>query len=651
MKKIIKIICIAMSAVLCLSAASCKKEQEQSQSGTQGRPIVSTAENHQLSLSQSETWFIENNSSQYVIALPGDASISENFAAEELNYFLNMAAGVTLPVQTDPQVTEGSKFISLGKNSVSEHYEVAEPDIDDDGFILKTCDDSLIILDNGGYFSRGVLFGVYEFLSHLLHFDTFSADEIYIDRVNSVKMLDIDALEIPDLGGRSVYSDLQTGVSLGNRMRKYSSQRKEEDSLMMYYFTVPDRAWHNSFEVLDPEKYSEDHPLIYSSDFSQLCYTAHDDDEEYKFMLDTSVKYFTDYIASRPALSEFHFTFTQSDTTTLCSCKTCTDMNEKYGAFSATIVLFMNDLAEGIQGYLDENSLNVDFSICFFAYHQSQAAPVKTDENGNLYPEMMLSEHVFPLIAIIEANGFAGLDESANGTAMTDIDNWAKLSEEIGIWKYSANFRNLIMPYNWTNNFVIDRQKLAQYDVCFFFDEDASMSDMNMTNFYTLKDYLSSKIEWNTGYDAEELTDKFFNNYFKQAAEPMRELYDAMRTYLTKLYYETGYYGFYNAEGATLERFPKGIINYWMSLINSAYSAIEPVKNTDSELYTRLYNRITLESLSIRYLDLQLYDYTYNTTQLQELRQDYIDDTRTVTLLHFSENYRISYLIQEWGVQ
>lgn len=131
----------------------------------------------------------------------------------------------------------------------------------------------------------------------------------------------------------------------------------------------------------------------------------------------------------------------------------------------------------------------------------------------------------------------------------------------------------------------------------------------------------------------------------------MRELYDAMRTYLTKLYYETGYYGFYNAEGATLERFPKGIINYWMSLINSAYSAIEPVKNTDSELYTRLYNRITLESFSIRYLDLQLYDYTYNNTQLQELRQEYIDDTRTVNLLHFSENYRISYLIREWGVQ
>ena len=71
-------------------------------------------------------------------------------------------------------------------------------------------------------------------------------------------------------------------------------------------------------------------------------------------------------------------------------------------------MLFLNDLAEGIQGYLDENSLNVDFSICFFAYHQSQAAPVKTDENGNVAEEKVGGLNCYQMVGIYYFNSIDG---------------------------------------------------------------------------------------------------------------------------------------------------------------------------------------------------------------------------------------------------
>ena len=89
----------------------------------------------------------------------------------------------------------------------------------------------------------------------------------------------------------------------------------------------------------------------------------------------------------------------------------------------------------------------------------------------------------------------------------------------------------------------------------------------------------------------------------------------------------------------------------YMDLIEEAYEDIEPLRETNPERYTVLYNRILLESMQFRYLMLSIYYTEYTEAALMEARREFRYDFERLGLVTYRENGNINELWSDWGIQ
>ena len=100
-------------------------------------------------------------------------------------------------------------------------------EVKNDGFIIQTVGDSIFIV--GGE-DKGVLYGIYELLHHLIDFECFGVDN-YTIRKNAanVPLLDFDIKEVPDYTIRTAgYGSLDGSNDTKNRLRLQIANKKED---------------------------------------------------------------------------------------------------------------------------------------------------------------------------------------------------------------------------------------------------------------------------------------------------------------------------------------------------------------------------------------------------------------------------------------
>ena len=86
-------------------------------------------ENHKISMPERSEKVVENGTSSYKILVPENTSASSEIgiAANELQFFMREATGVTLPVVEDDEYTAGGQYISIGNTSAKAENN-ARPD-------------------------------------------------------------------------------------------------------------------------------------------------------------------------------------------------------------------------------------------------------------------------------------------------------------------------------------------------------------------------------------------------------------------------------------------------------------------------------------------------------------------------------------------
>lgn len=88
----------------------------------------------------------------------------------------------------------------------------------------------------------------------------------------------------------------------------------------------------------------------------------------------------------------------------------------------------------------------------------------------------------------------------------------------------------------------------------------------------------------------------------------------------------------------------------YLDMIDKAYKDIEPIRETNPERYSTLYDRILLESIQFRYLILSIYPTEYTEDVLIEKRKEFKYDFERLRLTSFGENRDINDLWSEWGI-
>lgn len=658
MKKILSLIMICAIAFMCVS---CKNSSAGGGSGDD-KPTNVVEDNldekvtgtlHKVNVTERNKQFIAGGRTDYKIVI-ADSSAEAQKAANFMVKHLKAASGADLPVidykNSDTAVySADAKYIYIGKNAAFEAAGLTMPqdDLGQSGYYIKTEGNSVFIATKAIY---GYQMGAIAFLRETIGYDMYSESMVSYDR-SPATLPEMDIIERPDFDYRHWSNPISSDALYGMGFSTHNA-----------IISVEGNEVHNSFKWLPVEEYISENPLWYADNTSQLCYTAHGDAEAYEAMQNEIIRKMKIYAEANPTINTI--SLSQEDENNYCKCDTCAAELEKYGTMSATTIKFLNDLSDKMDAYFkeqaEENGTEQrEFYIIQFAYQWTLDAPVKQDANGNWVvadETVRCGKHVGIEIAPLDAKFTRDFDHADNAYFKEAIDKWSAVTDNIYFWWYETNFHNYMFPYNCWDNMVNQYRYCVQKSTRYMFNE-GQLGQSGGTGFTKLKDYIDSKALFDVNINTSEVIDKFFEGYFKDAAEPMREYFDELQTYLT--YLQDTYPNILTGSiYETISKTEDGELLFWsrntmvgyMEYIDKAYAAIEKYKTTDVTLYNALYDNITIESLFPRYVLCRYYDGTYSSEDISEMRKAFKNDCVRFGNLYEREHEFMTGLYASWGV-
>lgn len=613
---------------------------------------------HQETVVSTDNDLLKDGVSEYKIVKPANASAKETIAAEELTDLFRLSTGFTLLVVTDDTVnyTTESKYIFVGRTLFLERFGINADytELGEQGFLIKNVDKSIVITGalNNCY---GTIYGVYEFLSKQIGFECYFNDEIYVRPSANLKLVDFKTfIDKPDIPLVASQTSLQGSDMLYRLRNRFISINDDVFSAVAIY--------HNSFVYLNPSTYYEEHPKWYSDDKTQICYYAHNDKAEYEEMVNTLFGVFKKLVLENENVK--HLAFMIQDTTTWCGCDVCSAMatNETissvkpgaysgvssdellfqvdkagYGANSAGCIMLLNRVSEKFAADKDVKDRELDF--WFFAYNRTYGAPVTKNEKGELVPtspDVICRDNVYPLVCTFDKLRSRTITDTKNAAIKETVDAWGVLAKKMAFWTYTENYNDWLAP---RDNITMMQEDYRYYKSKnpVFYKEEAQSKNVNAPGFGNLKIWLSYKLAWNVDADVNALIKEFFEHYFKDAADTMYEFYTSYILTLNRNRELYNYSQQDNSSAVKEEYYSYGVVNHWLKLLDKAYQDISYLKSEDSELYEKLFNRICIEGITVKYTKLVLYKNNMSNVEFEQLKKETIADAKRVNMTFFND--------------
>ncbi|PWM02734.1 MAG: hypothetical protein DBY05_01550 [Clostridiales bacterium] len=596
------------------------------------------------------SYLLKEGVTEYSVLLPAAADSNTLMAETELNALFEEATGTEFPVVTDTGDVPGGKYISIGSTSLLEEVGLhADRELlGGYGFHIATIGENLFLYGATGYANA---YAVYELLADILDFEFFYTDTYRLNaNVRDIKLKRYDVTEVPDIEYRAAnYGYMRENVETQMRMRV----TPYEDFFML----VDGKVAHNSLNILPPDKFTEHKDYWYEKDFKQLCYTAHGVKSEYEAMVEAASRKLLQVLQEYPDRNLV--TITTSDDGAVCECASCRESKLKYGADSAAVILFINDVRAHLDGLLalEENKqYNRDFDILFFAYSSYEEAPsTKNPETGRYEANngIQCADGVSVWMAPIKADFTHKMTASENLTTREQTDAWRAISDTIYLWYYSTNFKHYLTPYDTFDAMPDTYRYMKDMDAQMIFNQAQYDNSASATGFSMLKGYLNAKLAWNVNEDYAKLIDDYFETCYGDAAPVMSRLFNALRTHTTLMkernYGYDGVFSVYN-DYEKSEMWPKQLLLSWKDYIDQALFALEGIKNISPEIYEKQYRQVVTERIWMDYLLVQLYESTTSDSEVNALKTEFVGDYTLSGMNKYIESHDISELYKQWGI-
>lgn len=641
--KILKRITLALlCGAFTLSTASCGGE-DNDYTATDDK-VIHTVEGtlHKVNVTESNVPFVVNGQTQYKIyvdlsnsKISSSIMRSASFVSEQV---LN-ATGAEIEIVSDkPQgLTENDYAIVYGFGDLYAGFglEVPKDDIGSTGYYIQTKGNAVFIQANG---TDGYRMGGLAFLREALGYDMITEDCIVYAK-DGKTMPKMDIVERPDFDYRQIQNYTTSIEVYGTGMHTHSD------------IWIPVNGWdmHNTLYYIPVDKYAEEHPDWYRADRLQACYTAHGNQSEYRLLLQTVFEVIKTRMQECPTLENMSFTAMDGTGQDSCTCETCLEYKDLYGTPAATCIYFMNDLNALVQTYIAENEPGRVMNLTFFAYHDSEPAPVerekRTDENGNViwgdpitnedgeymplkryardengafikdgngeyiyetdengnYVYLECDEHVYPWLAPIYSKFTSSFYDEINKSYAQNVSLWYTVSDNVYVWIYGTNFKYYLYPYNTWSVVPETYRYMRECGVKYIWTQAQERNQS--TAFTDLKDYIDAKFQFDVNADYDEVINNYFNNYYLEASPYMKKLFDIIqaRSAYLEATVPTISGGIYDDIG-NAEYWPRLLIEEMLGIIDQAYASVEKYKATNPTLYNNLVKRIKKESIFPRYV-------------------------------------------------
>ena len=691
MKIIKKLLSFLICTSIVISCGACKEQDSGNIDAASDNVIHRVASTiHKVNVADSNLPFVENGQTQYKIyvdtsnsSLKNAITKSANFVAEQIASATGAMLEIIFDEPTD--LSPDTSAIVYGYRDLFTQQGLTMPTdkIALSGYHVKT-QGKLVFIEADG--SDGYRMGGIAFLRAVLGYDMISEDCIVFTK-DGRTMPTMDITERPDFDYRQIQNYYTSIEAYGMGMHTHTD------------LWIPVNGWdmHNSLYFIPVETYGEEHPDWYRADKAQPCYTAHGNQTEYRLMLETVFEVIKKRMQECPTIENISFTAMDGTGQDSCTCENCLLYKDLYGTPAATCIYFMNDLNELVQGYINENEPNRILNLIFFAYHDSEPAPVERvkhtdaagnviwgdpipdgsgyytplkryaqDENGQFikdgngnyvyevdedgdYVYLQCDEHVYPWLAPIYSKYTYSFYHEKNRTYAQNLRAWYSVSENVYVWVYGTNFKYYLYPYNTWSVVPETYRYLKESGVKYVWNQAQERNQS--TAFTDLKDYIDSKFLFDVNADYGNVINDYFNNYFLEASAPMRRLFEleqAQSAYLEQTV-PTISGGIYDEIGDA-KYWPRLLVEEMLKLIDEAYAAVATYKNTNPKLYKNLVNRIKKESIFPRYVQCMYYgDYYAN---IRTLRAQFRDDWNELgfSIYRESDGDMQSVFTNSWGL-
>ena len=557
---------------------------------------------------------LQSGVSPYSIVKSADATVRENEAASELQYFFKLATGYELPIITDSGLTHDTvkAYISLGDTTLYQSANITASGLKEDGSWIKTVDNTIYIVGGGNNDGDGVLYGVYEFLQELFGLEIYSTDCYEYTTKTQIPLAAYDIISNPDIDMRS-----QTGLLLGdsdyaNRIRSTDYYWAELLPIVHAEDSSKADAGHNSLYYLPYTKYGTSNPNFYSNTSTfesnswgginaQLCYTGRGDQTTYDLMVQLCAERIqASLIQYKDTASYSAVMLGMEDNYYMCECSACQAVITQYGSISATVIIFLNDVAELVDAWMigDGAEYARDLQYMFYAYQQNLAVPTTMPTiTTKLAPLVAFSEmdhSATPTDTTVRETNVGNL---SNNQILGYLKSWGEWATANGTsawaWSYGNFYRDYFCFYDSYDFYAEIFGYLKEYGYTFSYVQQQSDQRGAQSAFMTLNNYVTSKLAWDSTLNMDTLISNYMNAMYADAAEEMIAIFENWQSLYASELKDLGL-GTENP-GKNLS---KSQVDNMFALFDKAYAAIEGYKTTDEELYAKLKARIDMEWLA-----------------------------------------------------
>ena len=656
-----KLLAVSLAALLVgsISFTSCKDKGDGGEGTKVETPIRTISETaphyyagglHRVNITDNGKKLVENGKTEYTIVF--DSSVQPVLAP--LSQYIYEASDVTLKSQEDDEMTwtESQKWIVVGSEKLFTQAGLTMPkeSLGSTGFYMISKGNSVFIMAEDVY---GIQNGIYTFLEYTIGYDAFSEDTVTYNRMETIALYDFDVTEKPDYEFLTPSNNVSTTGA--HQMRMSSTSDVMIPTNGTYY--------HNSLFYVPPETYLEDHPKWYNTDVehndqpAQLCYTAHGDKEEYGKMMSALMEKMKYYISQSGCEDSTTITITMQDNPFMCECDACMEVYNTYGTHAAAVIRFMNDVSVHLDEYLTQKAAadgteKREINLLFFAYKSTQNAPVK-EVNGKYEPideSVRCRDNVCVMLAPINAYYNHSFYDEKNAQHAKAVEKWAGCSSKLYLWLYNTNFEQYLYAYNSFDATVETYRYCKNHNAIYMYNQ-GQYNQTSPTGFSVLKEYLNAKALWNVNYSTADIYDKFFKGYFGEASVPMRRFFDEMQShlkYIDEVYSMELPGGIYDKVKDS-KYYSKVQLEKWLSYVDEAYEAIEPLKATNPEKYNLYAKHIKQESLYPRCVLIDLFSGYYTSAQLEDMKASFLADAEELKVSRYSEPVTLNaYVAANW---
>ncbi|MFA0743998.1 MAG: hypothetical protein LASZOEIN_000785 [Candidatus Fervidibacter sp.] len=451
-------------------------------------------------IAMAQVVLAKDGKSLYRIVVPQKAIPSERYAAEELQRYLERISGAKLPIVTDSEPM-GSHEILLGDNAhlrkLGIQFDFAK--LGTDGFVLRTFQNHLII---AGGRPRGTLYGVYALLEEKLGVRWFTPEVEFVPKMERVELPVLNETQVPALEYREVFwTEMMRDPDFAARHRlnghHYRLTEKHGGRAVVFYPFV------HSFDLLIPREICEQRPEFWPmiggkrvSGYVQRCLSNPD-------LVKLAIERVSQWLKEHPEATIIDIS--QNDTGNWCQCPQCKALDDAEGSPSASIIKFVNTIAEAIDSHIRYETL---------AYQYSRKPPKTIRPRPNVIIRLCSIECCF-------AHPLESCPSEENRRFREDIQAWQLVAPVLYVWDYTTNFAHYLQPFPNFEVLQANVRFFVRHGVKGLF-EQGNYSPGGNGEMAPLRAYVLAKLLWNPDTDVQRHINDFLHGYYGRAAGAIR---------------------------------------------------------------------------------------------------------------------------------